>query len=135
METSHNMETITVKFIPNLSTMSDSFQRFTIKSQSVERFHQWHVKSPRMRVPFMSTFTKMNRIKLVLVQILSVYWSLGLTSTRLLKSRAVTVYLLQERSTNTKTPVDTRTVQAGLGPSYPVHCVYIMGVVKLPNSK
>ena len=77
-----------------------------------------------------------NRIESVLVQeILSVYWSLGLTSTRFLKSRAVTVYLLQERSTNTKNPVDTRTVQAGLGPSYPVHCVYIMGVVKLPKSK
>ena len=77
-----------------------------------------------------------NRIESVLVQeILSVYWSLGLTSTRFLKSRAVTVYLLQERSTNTKNPVDTRTVQAGLGPSYPVHCVYIMRVVKLPNSK
>ena len=68
-------------------------------------------------------------------EILSVYWSLGLTSTRFLKSRAVTVYLLQEKSTNTKNPVDTRTVRAGLGPSYPVHCVYIMGVVKLPNSK
>ena len=30
----------------------------------------------------------------------------------------------------TKTPVDTSTVQAGLGPSYPVHCFSIMGVVK-----
>ena len=27
----------------------------------------------------------------------------------------------------TKTPVDTDTVQAGLGPSYAVHCVFSMG--------
>ena len=41
-----------------------------------------------------------------------------------MKCRAVTAYLLQDRSTNTKTSVDTRTVKAGLGPSYPLHCVH-----------
>ena len=58
---------------------------------------------------------------------MSVHWGPWLTSTQPLKSRAVTIYLLQEKLTNTLTPVDTRTVQAGLGPSYPVHCDYKMG--------
>ena len=78
-------------------------------------------------------------MRIYLIQIvimkMSAHWGPWLTLTQSLKSRAVTVYLLQERLANTKTPVDTRTVQAGLGPSHRVHCVYVMGVVKLPKSK
>ena len=44
-----------------------------------------------------------------------------------MESRICLIYLLQQRLTVTKTPVVTDTVQAGLGPSYAVHCVYSMG--------